>query len=68
MPPDLTRTFLVSESFSNLFCRKKKKRFKEIWKLWLPPFKISRYATVYDLKVMWPACLLVSNKVARDSK
>ena len=32
------------------------------------PLKISRYATVYDYKVMRPACLLVSNKVARDRK
>ena len=54
MPPHPPRAFLVSQSFSNLFYRKKK-RFKEIWKLWLPPFKISRYATVYDQKVMRPA-------------
>ena len=46
MPPDPPRVFLFLNHFQ--ICSAEKKRFKEMWKLWLPPFKISRYATVYD--------------------
>ena len=43
MPPDPPRAFLVSQSASNLFCRKNTPT--KMWKLWPPHFKVSRYAT-----------------------
>ena len=45
IPLDLPRAFLDSQSASNYFSRKK--CLKNMVKLWLPPFKISRYANNY---------------------
>ena len=54
MPPDLPRAFLVSQSASNLICRKNN-ALEKMWKLCPPPpFEISRYATVPHVqKFLW---------------
>ena len=44
MPPDPPSTFLVSQSASNLFSRKKNSLEKNV-EIMPPSFKISRYAT-----------------------